>query len=85
MLGNYQSAYEDLLNKTGKSNMSLRGTRSLCIEINCVKSVQIQREIFMVRIRKKYGPEKTPCLDNFRAVIYKTLNNFNLEFMKNLF
>ena len=58
MLGNYQNAYEDLLNKIGKSNMSLRGTRSLCIEINCVKSVQIQREIFMVRIRKNTDQKK---------------------------
>ena len=33
MINYYQSTHEDLLNKTGKPNMKLRGTMSFCIEI----------------------------------------------------
>ena len=33
MRSNYESAYEDLLDKTGKPNMNLKRTISICIEI----------------------------------------------------
>ena len=33
LINNYESPYKDSMNKTAKPNMSLRRTRSLCIEI----------------------------------------------------
>ena len=33
MINNYESPYKDSMSKTAKPNMSLRRTRSLCIEI----------------------------------------------------
>ena len=49
IINNYESTYEDSLNKTGKLNMKLRRIRGLCVEI------------------------------------YKTLNNLNSNFLKDLF
>ena len=50
--------------------------KSLGKHLHCVKSVQIWIFFWSVffRIRIEYGPEKTPYLDTFYAVIWELEN-----------
>ena len=51
--------------------------------VDCVKTVQIRsffRSVFS-RIRTEYGPEKTPYLETFHAVV-NFLMNLNMQMLQ---
>ena len=55
--------------------------KSLGKHLHCVKSVQIWIFFWSLffRIRTEYGPEKTPYLDTFHAVICTEKRTWELE------
>ena len=53
MINNYGITYEDLLNKTGKPNMNLARTKSLCIEIyEILNNLNPEFNLFRLRVTK---------------------------------
>ena len=53
MINNYGITYEDLLNKTGQTNMNLTRTRSLCIEIyKTLNNLNPEFILFRLRVTK---------------------------------
>ena len=61
MINNYESIYEELLNKTGKPNVNQRRTRSLCIHIYKNLSnlnPEFIKDLFGLRATKRVQREK---------------------------
>ena len=56
LLNDYENSYEQLLEKSGKCNMNLRGIRFLCIEI--YKIINSLNPNFM----KKFNELNSACL-----------------------
>ena len=61
VISNYESTYEDLLNKTVKPNMSPRKARSLCIEIYETLnnlSLEFMKDLLRLHATKRVQREK---------------------------
>ena len=61
MINNYESSYEDLLNKNGKSNMKLRRIRSLCTEIDKTLNnlnPEFMKDVFRISTTERVQREK---------------------------